>query len=324
MRDNFSTYHPGINFYYFSAVFLFSMFFMHPVFLGISLGCGVIYSIYLKGKKAVKFNLFAMLPLLVLTALVNPAFNHEGVTILLYVNDNPLTLESIVYGIAAAAMLISVLIWFSCYHEIMTSDKFIYLFGRIIPALSLVISMALRFVPRLKAQIKVISDAQRGIGRDISTGNLLQRAGNGIRILSILTTWALENAIETADSMRSRGYGLKGRTSFSNYRFDKRDAGMLALMFTLTLVIVAGAVLGENNIKYFPGLIMKERTIFSYIVYFCDALLFLLPVLTNIREDIRWKRRSHRFFSHKERGREEAGEKNGESQWEGETFRDLL
>ena len=71
-----------------------------------------------------------MLPLLLLTALINPAFNHEGQTILTYLsNGNPITLESIVYGVAAAAMLVAVICWFSCYNSVMTSDKFVYLFG---------------------------------------------------------------------------------------------------------------------------------------------------------------------------------------------------
>ena len=110
----------------------------------------------------------------------------------------------------------------------MTSDKFVYLFGRVIPALSLVLSMTLRFVPKFKAQIQVVSEAQRCVGRDVSNGSVLQRLRNGITILSIMVTWALENAIETADSMKSRGYGLPGRTAFSIYRFDSRDKAALA------------------------------------------------------------------------------------------------
>lgn len=171
------------------------------------------------------FNLKYMLPMLCFTALINPAFNHEGVTILIYLeNGNPLTLESIVYGIAAATMLIAVMCWFSCYHVVMTSDKFVYLFGRIIPSLSLILSMVLRFVPRFKTQIHIVSSAQRCIGRDVSNGSVLTRIKQGIKILSIMVTWMMENAIETADSMKSRGYGLHGRTAFSIYSFDKEMA----------------------------------------------------------------------------------------------------
>ena len=123
MKDTFSTYHPAVNFLYFTLVLLLSMFFMHPVCLGISLLCAFCYSVYLNGKKALRFNVKYMLPMLVVTALINPAFNHEGGTILAYLRDgNPLTLESITYGIAATVMLITVLCWISCYNAVITSD----------------------------------------------------------------------------------------------------------------------------------------------------------------------------------------------------------
>lgn len=288
MKDSFSTYHPIINFMYFIVVIGFSMFFMHPIFLVISLICSMIYSIYLNRRKALKFNFVYMLPLLIILMLINPAFNHYGVTILLYVNDNPITLESIVYGVASATMYISVIMWFSCYNSIMTSDKFMYVFGKIIPALSLIISMALRFVPKFKVQIKVISNAQKCIGRDASQGNIIKRAKNGMKILSIMVTWALENSIETADSMKSRGYGLKGRTSFSNFRFDNRDKVAFSILSGLTLIVLIGAWLGENNIKYNPAIVYKKISIISIVVYVAYFLLLITPVILNIMEDIKW------------------------------------
>lgn len=290
MSNSFKSFHPIINFYYFVVVIFFSMFFMHPIFLSISLICSFIYSVSLKGKKAVKFNVLYLLPLLIITALINPAFNHEGATILFYLKSgNPITLESIIYGIAAAMMFISVILWFSCYNEIMTSDKFIYLWGRIIPGISLIISMVLRFVPKYKAQIKNISNGQKCIGRDVSNGNIIIRARNGIKILSIMITWALENAIETADSMKSRGYGLKGRTSFSIFRFDRRDKITLSTMLILTVVILVGSCFGENTIKFFPYIKIKPIGIFSIVVYSSYLLLCIIPVIVDFKEEIKWK-----------------------------------
>ena len=108
-----------------------------------------------------------MLPLLVITALINPAFfSSGGVTILTYLpSGNPLTLESYPLRYLCCVLLITVIAWFSCFNAIMTSDKFVYLFGRVIPALSLVLSMSLRFVPRFTAQIKVISTRKNVWGR---------------------------------------------------------------------------------------------------------------------------------------------------------------
>ncbi|WP_018304970.1 energy-coupling factor transporter transmembrane component T [Desulfitobacterium hafniense] len=290
-KDAFSGCHPIINFLYFGLVLVFTMFFMHPVYLAVSLMTAVTYSIYLRGRKAVRFSLLFMLPMLLLAALINPAFNHEGATILIYLpSDNPLTLESIIYGIAAAVMLASVVIWFTCYNEVMTSDKFVYLFGRIIPALSLVLSMTLRFVPRFTSQIKVVSEAQRCIGRDVSEGSLIQRAKNGLTILSIMITWSLENAIETADSMKSRGYGLPGRTAFSIYRFNSRDKNALLWLLFCGGYIISGWLAGGMYWRYYPtlrGVLLSPFPISFMVVYF---VLCLTPVILNLQEDWAWAR----------------------------------
>ncbi len=290
MKDAFSSYHPVVNFLYFALVILFSMFFMHPVCLGISLLCALSYSVYLNGRKALRFNLRYMLPMLVVTALVNPAFNHEGGTILTYLRDgNPLTLESITYGIAAAVMIITVMCWFSCYNAIMTSDKFVYLFGRVIPALSLILSMTLRFVPRFKAYLRVVSDAQKCVGRDVSNGSLLQRAKHGIKILSIMVTWALENAIETSDSMKSRGYGLPGRTAFSIYRFDRRDKSAMLFLVFCGGYIMTGSALRGLYYRYFPTMKGVGLEPYPVSLYLCYLALCIAPVVINIKEDRKWK-----------------------------------
>lgn len=290
MKDAFSTFHPVVNFTYFTAVLLFSMCFMHPVFLAVSLACSFLYSARLKGKKAVRFNLLYLLPFMLCMAVINPAFNHAGVTILFYLKSgNPVTLESVLYGLAAAGMFSAVILWFSCYNAVMTSDKFIYLFGRLIPALSLVLSMALRFVPRYRAQLQVISTAQQGLGRDVSSGNILQRARNGLQILSIMTTWALENAIETADSMKSRGYGLPGRTSFSLYRFDRRDKTVFGVMLLLIGTILAGAATGYTTMRFFPSLRLPPPNAFSFGVYLAYLALCLIPIIIDTAEELKWK-----------------------------------
>lgn len=286
----FKAYHPIVNFLYFTLMIVFSMFFMNPVCLFISLFSGFVYSALLNGKRAVKFNLVYMLPMLLAASLINPAFSHRGVTILAYLpSGNPLTLESILFGLAAGIMLASVICWFSCYNAVMTSDKFIYLFGRIIPSLSLILSMVLRFVPRFKNQIKIITNAQKTAGADIGSGSLFKRCRTGIKILSVLVTWALENAIETSDSMKSRGYGLKGRTAFSIYTFTKRDAFLLTLILLCAIYTAAGYIAGGISFTYYPYISMSNVNIYSVSVYCVYFMLGMIPVIIETKEEIRWK-----------------------------------
>lgn len=289
-EDTFSGYHPLVSFAYFGLVIGFSMFLMHPICLFISLISAISYHINLNGKKSVLFLVRYALPLMLLTAIINPAFNHQGMVILCYLpTGNPLTLESILYGIAAAVMLVSIFIWFGCFTAVMTTDKFVYLFGRIIPSLSLVLSMTLRFVPKFKAQLESVKDAQAGIGHDSSNGSLWQRLKNAITCFSIMVTWSLENAIETADSMKGRGYGLKGRTAFSIYSFTQRDKALLLWFAFCGIYLLSGILSDGLYWRYFPnitGNLAEPLTISFEAVYFA---LCITPVFINRREERLWK-----------------------------------
>ena len=289
--DSFSSYHPLVNFLFFALVLVFSMCFMHPLCLLISLCSALAYALRLNGKKGLRFSLRYMLPMLLLAAVINPAFNHQGVTILRYLpSGNPLTLESILYGLAAAVMLVSVLEWFTCYTAVMTSDKFVWLFGRIIPALSLILSMALRFVPKFSEQLKTVREAQRCVGRDTGNGTTIRRLRHGVTVFSILVTWALENAIETADSMRSRGYGLPGRSAFSIYRFDSRDRAVLLWLGFCGAYIVSGAFAGAFRFNYYPLVSGAPLTAFTVSFPLVYLALCLTPVILDLAEDRAWKR----------------------------------
>ena len=284
MKDTFSTYHPLLNMLYFVGTIGVTVFVTHPVLLGISFVSGIAYSFLLKGvKHTLKFNLCFSIPAMVIVALINPMFNHYGVTIIGYLyNGNPFTLESCVYGV-----------WFSCYTEVMTSDKFIYLFGKIIPALSLVLSMCLRFVPRFVRQMGVISDGQKCIGRSTKNGSLVRRAKHGITIFSILVTWALENAIETADSMKCRGYGEKGRTAFSIYRFDKRDSLCLLFMAVSFGLTLFGASRGYAFSRFDPRIVIEgiPLTPGSALVFGSYLIFCLMPVVMELYDRQMWKLR---------------------------------
>lgn len=295
MKDTFSTYHPLLNMLYFVGTIGITVFVTHPVLLAISFVTAVLYSGVLKGfAKTLKYNLVFALPTMVIVALINPMFNHYGVTVIGYLhNGNPFTLESCVYGLVMAMMLAATLVWFSCYTEVMTSDKFIYLFGRIIPSLSLILSMCLRFVPMFVRQMGVISDGQKCVGRSASNGSLIKRVKHGITIFSILITWALENAIETADSMKCRGYGEKGRTAFSLYRFDRRDMACLIFMVVTYGMTIWGSMQGFAYASFNPKIVVEgiPFTPGSFLVFASYTVFCLMPTVMELYDRQMWKLR---------------------------------
>ena len=285
-NDAFSGFHPAVNFLFFLAVLGMTMFIQQPVCLLISLVSGCAYLLYLQGKKGFLRQVGYLVPILVMMAVMNPLFNHEGITVLLYLpNDNPITLEAICFGLASAVMMGASIVWFNCCNTVFTSDKIIYLFGRVIPAMSLMISMTLRFVPRFKNFLQSVLRTQRAMHRPENTKEKLQQA---MAAFSATVSWAMEQSIVSADSMKSRGFGLLGRTAFSIFIFEKRDGTALALLALLCLGGAVSHLTGLMGWTYYPSLSGELFGPVQCLAYLCYGGICNLPLITNLMEDRKW------------------------------------
>lgn len=291
MESSLLKLHPITALLYFVSVTGFTFALSNPICTVISFICGLITALLLNGVKAVRLTLIYILPMILLIAVVNPVFSHQGVTILTYLPDgNPLTLESILYGVFSGVMLSSVVLWFSCFSTVMTSDKLVYLFGRILPSLGLLLSMTLRFVPRFTFQLKQVRNAQKCIGRDIGDGSVFLRIRNAVKIISIMISWSMENAIDTADSMKSRGHGLKGRTSYSLYRFRSDDYIVIAVAVIVSFYLIAMMCTSGLEFYFYPVISGNICDLIALSAYTGLVLLMLVPVFIFIKEELKWKR----------------------------------
>ena len=281
-------YHPIVILLFFFGVTSITLLSMHPVYLVISFGVACpLYVSMIKtwlGKSLLIYgSLFFSI------ALVNPLISQEGDQILFTLGSRVITLEAVCYGMVIAVMLIAVLLWFSCYNEIMTADKFLDVFGKLVPTFALTVIITLRLVPRFQQQLQKIVVAQKAIGLDYRTGSIRDRLLCIVRMLSILMTWALENAVETADVMKARGYGLPGKSTFSNYTFHNRDRLFLFIFSVLFLINVVGFIRGTAQFTFYPtlsALTFSEEGIISVISF---LMLCSLPVVVEIKERMKWR-----------------------------------
>ena len=285
----FDSYHPFINLIYFTSVMVSTVLFRHPWYVAVSFACAFVYSVKLCGRKAFILNC-------VLTLLTVPYaawysfYNHFGITPLRQnFIGNSITLEAVVYGTVLGIIIITVMMWFECLHAVMSTDKWIYLLGRISPKMSLFLSILLRTVPRIKARFRKTDTAQTSIGRGSSQGGTIRRTANLFRELSIVLTWSLENFIEVSDSMKSRGYTLKGRSCFSLYRFDNRDRLFILSLFGCLSVLFMAFILDQTSIQYDPQIIFNRMTALSYVFYLVHAVFCLMPMVVQIVGEARFR-----------------------------------
>ena len=289
-NDSFSRKHPAVIFAYFSAVISLCAFFRHPVMTVVSLICSVSYSLYLNPRATRKLLLTFCLPVFLLTAVINSAFNHRG-TIRLAVlpSGNALTLESIVYGAFAALMLSSLIIWFSIFSKLFTSDKIVWLAGRVFPSLALLISMTLRFVPEFRRRFSAVTSARRALEGASNKGKGKGSIKTAFSCFSTVVTWSLENAIITSDSMKSRGYGLPGRSAYSPFRFTASDAASISAILFLFAATVVANFLGVFEWHYYPamgGSLFEPLTMLFYGIFLA---LCVLPLLIDGKEAAKWR-----------------------------------
>lgn len=285
MGRAFDTLHPWVSFIFFAVCIVFSMVSSSPVMLAVSFASALVLLCVVSGAKALRYLLFSV-PAIIAAAAVNTAFNHEGATVLLYINGNPITLESVIYGAVSGTVFMTVIIWFACFSRIMTSEKIMFLFAKVSPSLSLLFSMILRFVPQVAAKARQINEAQR-----LSYGTpagLYGKIKRGLTVIYALLLRSFEDAADTADSMKCRGYGLPGRTAFSRFRFTLLDGTVLAVMLALTAVSAAAAGTGTVRSAYFPLFSGIKTGPYAVITYTLYAALLNIPAALCLTEEIKW------------------------------------
>lgn len=280
--DAFSKCHPLTNFVFFLGAIGFAAVIQHPMYLAASCAGGAVYYLLLTGKKGWKL-VFGLLPVFAVLSAVNPLFNTYGERVLFHVFGNPYTLEALYYGMAIAGIFAAMMLWFGCYSAVLTSEKFVCLFGNLIPALSVLLVMVLRMIPSLMRKARQIMDARKSIGKGLGqSSSLREKAFDGMNALSALTDWALEGSIITADSMRARGYGAAKRTSFQLYRMTALDWMLLGAMALLILFTILA---GGKEAAYTPALYAAPLN-WGFGAY---CLYLLLPPALHVKEAIQWR-----------------------------------
>ena len=283
----FGTLHPAVSMCYFVCVIGLTLACPHMVTVLLSLVGGAMFNLALRGGKAFGRTMRFVLPMFLIVCIGNPLVNHRGVTMLFLLFNQWITLEAIVYGVVTACSLAAIILWFGCYQEVMTSDKFLYLFGKVAPATALLITSALRFIPQMQQNAAQIKES-RAMLQDNSP-RLFQKLAHAIQNLSALLGMSMENAVQTADSMKARGFGARRRTTFHLFRFDARDARTLALILTLCGICVVARCYGHGYMEYYPRITALTMGASSMTMFILFAALMLLPSILEAKEAAVWR-----------------------------------
>ena len=261
------------------AVSLITMLRVHPVVSVLSMCSGALSLLLYGGRGGLRALLRFCLPVGILLILFNLVFNRNGVTVLFYIGDAAVTLESILYALFTAFAFCGAVLWFSFFCAFLDSDRVYRLFARFSKGLAVIFSLSLALVPKILDKYEEIKLQDRA-GTDKKhrfTQNILQ--------LSALFSWVLADSFETAVSMKARGALLKEKRQTQKQKATVADILLWILCIAcVALMFFSPPMLAEIYPKF-----REEAYLTNSISYLPLLLLYFSPVIFKIWEVTKWK-----------------------------------
>lgn len=281
--------HPLTCLLYLAGTAALPMLWLHPAVLAESVVLLMLVNVTLDRGRQMKRNGGMLLFLALLFLVLNPLFSHRGRIVLFTLWENPITLEAVVYGGLLAMSLLAVLLAFQAGNIYLDADKWMYLFSRIVQKTTFALLLCMREIPLLRQRARQLHAVHRLKYRR-EQRNFRQRIAGGARELSALVSWSLEDALQTAQSMRARGYGLyRKRTFYFPYRFRTEDALLCAFFVVTGIVLACLRWSGGLVFSVYPQLEAVAWSGKLAIACLLYGIYIIIPIWLETEEWLQWR-----------------------------------
>ena len=209
--------------YYFIMV-LFAFIFSDPYFVVTFLAL-ILVLISLQGVSSELKNILKFyIPLSILILILNPLLNRTGAHKIYLWSNFFVTYEAIAYGVLMTLALLIVILVFSSYNRSVSYQEMLYIFSKKLPIISMIIVMALRFIPLINS-------------RAIEVQKLNNLKNNGIEME--------RDSDESNDSDDSNSLDLDQFNSNINTDYDSKIVNKLKSNKRVAVIIKEAKTLGK-------------------------------------------------------------------------------
>ncbi|WP_253701962.1 energy-coupling factor transporter transmembrane component T [Bacillus sp. FJAT-27445] len=263
--------------------------FRHPLFLFTGFGLILVINYVQDRCRGLQRWLFFIASSGLLIFLVNPLFNERGRHVLFEWGNHRITLEAVTLGGMAALSVMGIIALFVSYNEIMTPNKLLFLFAKALPQFAVLLMLTLRFIPLMRIRLEEISAVQSSKGVTLASGTWKGRAKNGLLYVQALLVFSLEEAIQTADSMKARGYGTGKRSAYHHFKF--RNLDWLSFGFLLPVFVYAlfGRLNGLGLLDVYPIMENTDLSIAEAGTLAAVVCFIVFPVIIELKGAFRWR-----------------------------------
>ena len=216
--------HPGVYLLYYFIMVLFAFIFSDPYFV-VTFLVLLLVLIALQGVSSELKNILKFyIPLSILILILNPLLNRTGAHKIYLWSNFFVTYEAIAYGVIMTLALLIVILVFSSYNRSVSYQEMLYIFSKKLPIISMIIVMALRFIPLINS-------------RAIEVQKLNNLKNNGIEME--------RDSDESNDSDNSNSLDLDQFNSNINTDYDSKLVNKLKSNKRVAAIIKEAKTLGK-------------------------------------------------------------------------------
>jgi len=284
--------HPAVYVIYYLLLVILAFLYNDPYYMISFLIC-VSALIMLQGisrefKNVIQF----FIPMSLLIIILNPLVAQVGTTRIYVLGSYFITLEALVYGILMSLSLLIILLLFASYNRAVSYQEMLYLFSKRFTHISMIIVMAMRFIPLLSYRLTEVNKISRFNQENQGNQKIESRVDKikkTAQMLAVVVSWSLEESMLTAKSMKARGYGIMKRTSYLSYKLRKIDYLFILVISATTLICTMGLANGFGRIEIYPTLHFSvHESMFN--PYYFSFLILLLPLIyLEFKERLIWR-----------------------------------
>lgn len=242
-------------------IFLIVLIFISGNFVSLALVTGLSLMIMLLSGIPVRFyfkNIKIIIPIVIFTAILNMFYTKTGTALLpdewfFQIYSGGLIRAGFMAVRVILLILVSSVLTYTTTPNDLTDAierllkplKFIGL-GEVVHTMSMMMTIALRFIPTLIDETDKIMNAQKARGADLESGGIVKKVKALLPILIPLLISAVRRAYELAEAMECRCYnGGKGRKRMKQLRFGVSDV----VSFVVVCLFLAAIILSNIFIK---------------------------------------------------------------------------
>jgi energy-coupling factor transport system permease protein len=217
----------------------------------------------------------------ILIVIINPLVSNAGHTVLLrlpklfFWGPTRITFEAIMYGLNMALKFICIVLLFVVYDILTDKDEVFGFFSKYSNRLTLTVSITTNVIHRLLIDIYRVKEVMALRGVNFNEKKLLKKIKAYYPIIKVVFISSLEGSLDRAESLFSRQYGKRKRTSYYEILFRENDYKFLGITLLLLILFIISVFYHYGSYKFYPELsAFKIQEIWHLIIINCTFLMF--------------------------------------------------